>query len=121
MIVKKNNSKMNDRSIINKKIIQTRKIQNITQVNLALKLGMSISTYRRREQNNAFTIDELKKIAGVLNIHLDSLLKPEEEPKSKDDQFEYKTLIIEKINQYLKIMDEDQLKEIAKVCEKKVS
>ncbi len=65
-------------------------------------------------------MEELSKISKILKINLDSIIKIDEPVTFSDSNFEFKTLIIEKINNFLKLMDEDSLKRIAKICEDEI-
>ena len=52
-----------------------RKMNGLSQDELAVKLEIKRSTYAYREKNSSFTATQLSQIAEIFNISYDSLLK----------------------------------------------
>ncbi len=59
---------------VNTRIIKYRKEKNITQKEIAEKLGYKCSTYSRRERERFFSAYEVLKIAEILQIDPNLLL-----------------------------------------------
>ncbi len=71
-----------------KRIRIFRDAADLSQQEVADRLGMNRSTYSRRESNGNFDINIIMKLADIFNIHVDHLLydkKRAEQPKPPID------------------------------------
>ncbi len=84
---------------INKRIIYYRKKRGLTQIEVAQKLGMKITTYSQAERENNITCEMAIKLAEIFNIDVKYLLY--EDPSLEENR------LLEKI---------DIDKELEKLC-----
>ncbi len=60
---------------VNQRIFHYRKLAGLTQAEVAERMGMKIPTYSKMEREGRITVDKLEKIAEILEININYLLK----------------------------------------------
>ena len=60
---------------VNQRIFHYRKLAGLTQAEVAERMGMKIPTYSKMEREGRITVDKLEKIAAILEININYLLK----------------------------------------------
>lgn len=63
---------------INQRVAKCRKLANLTQTDVAEKLGMKCSTYSQMERKGIISAERLSKMADIFNVSPNYLLNGEE-------------------------------------------
>ena len=63
---------------INERICYFRKVEGLTQSQVAEKMGMKLNAYSKMEREGRITVDRLSKLAQILDVDYGLLMKGEE-------------------------------------------
>ena len=67
---------------INQRVAKCRKLANLTQTDVAEKLGMKCSSYSQMERKGTISAERLLSLAKIFSVSTDYLLKGEETEKT---------------------------------------
>ncbi|KQM29893.1 hypothetical protein ASE55_17135 [Chryseobacterium sp. Leaf201] len=111
--------KLKHKAVIKKKLLEKRRQKDITQEDLAFKLGMDTSSYNRRENGiTKISRKEWEKIARELKVPVEEIYEPDDgiyviqnnNPEINDPDDPYKALsqyTLEVLKKYISKLEEE--------------